>query len=192
MVSLFHKGKTMGLEIELKARVSNPDALTVELKKKAKYLGDYFKKDIYFTSEAQQPLSAFRLRNDGPCAIVTLKKKNIFEGIETNTEIEFEVSDEEAFFRFAEALGYTEQYRKEKRGQAWSLGAVKIEEGTVSHIGHFAELEIILDEDSSNQNIESARNNLKLVLEELGLSPSDIEEKAYSQLLIETPRSALS
>lgn len=177
----------MGLEIELKARVEFPDKLTANLNEKAQFLGPYHKKDVYFTSEKTFPFSAFRLRNEGKEVIITLKKKFIQNGIETNTEIEFTVNDEEAFFRYAEALDYRELYRKEKKGRAWLMGMVKVEEGTVSHLGHFAELEIILDESSLPHQIEEAKENLKLVLEELGLSPSAIEERAYSQLLQATP-----
>lgn len=181
----------MGLEIELKARVNYPEAIKEKLINKALFVGEYHKKDIYFTSEKVFPLSLFRLRNEGK-ALVTLKKKIINDGIETNTEIEFSVDDEQMFLRFAGALDFRELYRKEKIGQAWQLGAVKVEIGTVTLIGHFVELEIILDETASTEKIQQAKMNLKYVLSELGIPVSAIEEKSYSQLIQEAQDLALS
>lgn len=169
----------MAREVELKIRLDDPKSFLSRLENKARFEGTYHKSDTYFRGSE----GTFRLRESEGQAVVCRKEKTIRAGIEVNRENEFTVNDAQAFRFFAESLGYREWYRKEKQGQAWRWGDILIEVGTVSDLGWFAELELLLEEDSEGSGIEKARQTLLAALQALEVPPAEIETKTYSQLL---------
>ncbi len=169
----------MAREIELKIRLSDPEPFCLRLAAEAEALGPYVKDDTYFRGAS----GAFRLRRSGETQVVCLKQKTVSQGIETSREIEYSVDDPEAFKAFAAALGFQEWYRKQKTGRAWRWNGILIEEGTVSALGWFAELEILLGDEAGDQAIEEARQSLLNAVTALGAQISDIEPRPYAQLL---------
>jgi predicted adenylyl cyclase CyaB len=169
----------MAREIELKIRLSDPEPFRRRLEAEAEDLGPYVKDDTYFKGMA----GAFRLRRSGADHIVCLKQKTVAQGIETSREIEFSVEDPDSFQEFAAALGFQEWYRKQKNGRAWRWNDILVEEGTVSDLGWFAELEILLGDDAGEAAIEEARQALLSAVVGLGAGLSAIEPRPYAQLL---------
>jgi predicted adenylyl cyclase CyaB len=170
---------SMAREIELKIRLSNPEPFRRRLEAEAEPLGPYIKDDTYFRGTG----GAFRLRKAGDSHVACLKQKTMASGIETSREIEFGVDDPAAFAVFAEALGFREWYRKQKTGNAWRWNNILIEEGTVSGLGWFAELEILLGDDAGDVDVEAAKTSLLAAVERLGARTADIEPRTYAQLL---------
>ena len=162
----------MAKEIELKIRLEDPEDFQSRLNTKARLEGPYHKADTYFRG----PAGSFRVR-EGERPVVCRKEKTIQEGIEVNRETEFEVDDADAFRSFALSLGYQEWYRKEKHGQAWRWGDILIEVGTVSDLGWFAELELILEDQPDSGAVDRARQTLLAALEALQIPRNSIETK---------------
>jgi len=169
----------MAKEIELKFRVDDPDGFRLRLSTKASSLGPYHKDDTYFRGAD----GSFRLREANGEVVVCRKEKTIDGGIEVNRETEFRIDDPGAFRAFAKSLGYREWYRKVKDGEAWRWGDILIELGTVSDLGWFAELELILDEGQDARSIERARRTLLAAIDSLNVPRESMETRTYSQLL---------
>lgn len=169
----------MAREIELKIRLADPAPFRGKLAGEAQNLGPYVKDDTYFRG----PAGAFRLRRSGGAAVACLKQKTIAQGVETSREIEFAVDDAAAFEAFAAALGFREWYRKRKTGTAWRWRGILVEEGEVSGLGWFAELEVLLGEEAGDDAVEDARLSLLAALDSLGTPREAIEPRTYAQLL---------
>ena len=169
----------MAKEIELKIRLNDPKEVIETLRSHGQSEGEYSKCDTYFWG----PQGSFRLREIGVLALVCRKEKTIEQGIEINRETEFEVGDPTAFREFADSLGYRHWYQKEKKGESWRWGEVLVEVGTVSDLGWFAELELLLVDDADDQAVSNARQRLLSVVDGMGLPRSRIENRTYAQLL---------
>ena len=94
----------MAIEVELKAKVDDPDRIRNTLNQIAQHVRSYEKKDTYFTRQGLSG-SLFRIRHDAGVCTVTYKKKSREDGIEVNREYEFNVSDELEFIGFCDYLG---------------------------------------------------------------------------------------
>lgn len=175
-------------EIELKVPASDPAGLERRLDLLAPRGGSFFKEDVYYcpATDPNGP-TAFRIRLDGGVWVVTHKSKTINpQGIEESRETEFGVSDAKAFDRFACELGYVAAIRKTKKGRWWQLGPnFKAELSEVPPLGHWLELEILLDEAAAEPQIQGAKSRLHACLLELGLDPDRAEKRPYTQMLRE-------
>ncbi|MDR0583248.1 MAG: hypothetical protein LBG57_02720 [Treponema sp.] len=137
----------MAVEIELKVRLDDPEPVKQKLSSLGTYCRSYKKNDTYWAAGRGfgenaadgSPSSEVRVRReidteaDGrvlKSTLVTYKIKEIRAGIEINDEREFTVSGEgsgeaggDAFEGLLSRLGLRPFIRKEKQGQAWTLGA---------------------------------------------------------------------
>lgn len=170
----------MLLEVELKARVAQPEALKLSLARLGVFHEAFHKQDVYFRSVAGQ---SFRLRLENGQPIVTHKIKLIRDAMEVSQENEFFVSDPQAFQRMMEALGFSAYITKEKLGEAWEAAGIKVDFSLVTGLGHFVELELLLPLDSSEPDIQAAQARLLTLLRALGLSEADLEPTPYTVLL---------
>jgi adenylate cyclase, class 2 len=175
----------MGVEIELKVRVTDPEGLARQLDTIGSFQRRYRKEDRYFGHAADPVHTLFRLRRDDRRWICTLKKKQIIDRTEHNEETEFEVSDGDAFRRFAEALGLEVVVEKKKTGKLWIVDGINAELSTVNDIGDFLELEFMLPDDSSVEAVRNARESLFHLLQRLGISRSALESRSYTQIIHE-------
>jgi adenylate cyclase class 2 len=131
----------------------------------------------------------------GQC-LVTYKTKERREGIEINSEQEFEVSSGECFEELLERLGLEKRIYKHKQGWSWNCGGITAElmevEGTrtdssgkIKKLGWFIELEILVEGEANAATAAAARKRLLELLEKTGLGEESIESRYYSQLLSE-------
>ncbi len=178
------------IEVELKARVADPEACEARLATFAHRSGSFDKADEYWVlGGADAPMAAeergraFRIRESGGRAVVTRKRKERSGGIETNVETEFEVSDAAAFRELALGLGARPALRKRKRGSAWEAEGALIELCEVAGLGHFLEIEILLREGAPEGEIAEARAKLLALLVKAGLTQGDIEPRYYADML---------
>ena len=179
----------MNKEIELKARVENPEAVK-------KHLSDSYgvcelikKYDIYYQYPSGQ-LSRLRVEDGKNC--VTLKRKKTENGIEINDELEFFVDDGEAFLEFLRMTGAVEYIRKIKTGYRYAAvagdDAVTVELCEVSTLGWFIEIEKVIGgsgAEITEDDIEYAQKLILKVLHETGIPEQDIEKRYYSEMLLE-------
>jgi adenylate cyclase, class 2 len=173
-------------EIELKARVDDPEAVERRVASFASYQRAFDKSDEYWHGQSWRDArgtKGFRLRKDDGKAVVTFKRKTYLEGMEVNNETEFEVSDPDAFNALAERLDCERYYSKHKRGTAYGYDSCTIELVTVDGLGAFIEIECLIEgEDTALVNEAKAR--VRSILAKAGVPESRIEGRGYSELIL--------
>ncbi|WP_304224642.1 class IV adenylate cyclase [Gracilinema caldarium] len=185
----------MATEIELKAWVNDPKQVKDIIETFAEPLGSYVKEDSYWlpladiSSDPREQKrgslgSGVRIRQENGQVLVTLKRKEVQEGVEINDELEFSVSSASDFESFLQFLGFAPWIRKHKEGEAWRWQNITIELSLVQNLGWFAELEI-LAESPDPQTLEHARKSLLNCLEKIGIPETNIESRYYTELLLE-------
>ncbi|MGI9256974.1 MAG: class IV adenylate cyclase [Salinispira sp.] len=180
----------MNTEIEMKAWVDNPDLIQEKiLALPARKIREYNKTDIYFhLLENGRIKQELRLRSDADSAIVTLKEKMLDKSLEVNFEREFTVSDPEHFMYMLEGAGYLELIRKSKRGTSWQYRNYSIELSEIPGLGHFLELELLVEGQVPGDNIhqikEEAKEEFHKLFTQLGIGAEKIEHRRYTSMLI--------
>ncbi len=174
----------MAIEVELKAWVSDPDALRARLDRRYSFVREYVKEDVYFAGEesARDGRSDVRLRRDGDRSICTFKDKRIEKGVEFNEEHEFDVTDGDAFHELLRRLGCLERIRKTKIGRQYKAGDTIVELSELVGLGWFVEIERVLDDESESQ---AAELSVREVLSELDIPTTAIECRTYTEMLAE-------
>lgn len=174
------------LEIELKAWVRDPAGVERRVADFASRVRDFDKFDSYWHGpdwRFVRGTKGFRVRSDGDSTVVNFKKKRNEAGIEINQETEFTVSDRAAFVSLVQRIGCEPFYEKRKRGSAWSYDGFLIELLQVEGLGHFIEIEFMLERDDPAA-IALAQGELKRILRMAGVQESEIEARGYSDLLL--------
>ena len=177
----------MNKEIELKARVGEPEQLKMKLHEYYGESADFFKRDVYYRYPSGQLV---RLRDEGCGPLVTLKRKTVSRGIEVNDELEFGVSDGEKFLSYCILTGAEEYLRKTKRGCRFSGGdRISIELCEVEPLGWFIEIEKVVEASGEgsipDSEILSAKNDILDILKKLGIGESALEPRFYSAMLLD-------
>ncbi len=175
----------MGVEIELKVRVTDPADVTERLHEIGSFQRHYTKEDRYFGRPADPTHTMFRLRRDNRRWLCTLKDKQIVDHMEHNVETEFEVSDGDAFQRFVEFLDMEVVVEKRKTGSLWIVDGINAELSVVNDIGTFLELELLLPEGSDSETISAARDRLFSLLDRLEIPRTALESRPYTQIIHE-------
>ncbi len=177
----------MPFEVELKARLRQPEATETKAGRLGPLVEEIFKEDVYFRRQGETsfaPDERYRLRREVEAGhtttVVTFKEPRSVDGLEVNEEVEFTVDEAHAFFRFADRFGFEPFVVKRKRSRAYKIGRAKVEINQVDHLGHFAEIEIITDDEA---DIPQARLEVSQVLLRLGLTEADLEPRRYIDLI---------
>jgi adenylate cyclase, class 2 len=177
-------------EVEMKAWIDDPEALRRHLQNSCREIRSFYKADTYFVAPVRPagspglPPQEFRIRNDDGKLICTFKEKEIVDGMETNREVEFTVSDEAAFSELAERIGCRVFVRKEKRGTQYSCGGLSVELSEVAGLGTFLEVEKVVEDDDS-EAIARAQSGIRAFFTDLGITREKIEPRPYNDILLE-------
>ncbi|MDR1047973.1 MAG: class IV adenylate cyclase [Treponema sp.] len=190
----------MSTEIELKAHVYDSESLKKILFSSGIFERAYKKEDSYWISPRENLLNRLRIRKDREIEdgslknerlIVTYKAKRLEAGMEINDEREFSIDNAEAFEELLRRLGFTPDIKKRKEGWAFSFPGtaageipVTAELSEVEKLGWFIELEIV-EESENREIIEADRKRLLSLLKSLGIGEEQIEERYYSDMLME-------
>lgn len=173
----------MATEVELKAHLENAAETEARVRSFAAPAGSFDRSDLYFrTASSTTEYADFRLRTDGPDALVTFKRKTVADGLETNDEREFSVSDPAAFLALAERIGCRVSARKHKHGRTYRFDALTIEIAEVDGLGHFIEIEKLLEAPDA-EALERAGREIRSVLCRAGVGEDRIEPENYIDLL---------
>ncbi len=173
----------MTFEVELKARLHHPAAVEAKAAQLGALKKETFKEDVYFRRAgvtAPVPKDRFRLRREAGQAVVTFKEKVVADGAEVNRETEFSVDNEFAFFQFAHRFGFEPFVVKRKKSRVYQVGRVAVELNEVEHLGHFIEIEILVEQEAETP---FARTEIARMFTRLGLQPEDLEPRFYVQML---------
>ena len=179
----------MTAEIELKAHITDSEALKLLLKRKAEYLSEFVKQDTYwFFHENRRGLRIRKEKLKFPdgsekaLSFATYKEKTVQDGIEINNEREFEVQPAEEFEEFLSRLGFKVSYTKQKRGWAFTYEGINAELLEVEGLGWFIELEILAGVNDASA-IAEGKKRLLGFLDSLGIKREAVESRFYSELL---------
>ncbi|MCE5256455.1 MAG: class IV adenylate cyclase [Spirochaetaceae bacterium] len=176
------------LEIELKARVSDPETVKARLSSFMRFAGSFEKEDEYWmvpvvVSSVPTTGFRFRIRIEPDQTTITFKEKSYTNDIEVNNEVEFGVGNLAGFRRFIEKMSAQQLYTKQKAGTKWqNEDGIQAELVCVKGLGYFLEVELLFDE-FSDPSIQETKARLMKIVEQCGLSSGDVEPKPYSQLL---------
>jgi adenylate cyclase class 2 len=189
----------MSIEIELKAWVADPEALSNTLNagsSPARFSRAFEKEDTYWypvpgITASSFPFSGIRIRRETTTdvhgtliqqVLITYKTKELREGIEVNDEREFSVSDGSIFEDLLMRLGFEPGIGKHKQGQAWDYEGITVELAQISSLGWFVELEL-LEDNTHAETVAAARTRLLDLLHRLGIGTDQIEPRYYTELL---------
>jgi predicted adenylyl cyclase CyaB len=173
----------MTFEVELKARLHNPAAVEAKAAELGRLKKETFKEDVYFRRKgdtAVVPKDRYRLRREAGQAVVTFKEKINAGGTEVNHETEFTVDNAFAFFQFAHRFGFEPFVVKRKKSRVYQIGRASVELNEVEHLGHFVEIEILVEKESETP---FARTEIARTFTQLGLDTPDLETRYYVQML---------
>lgn len=182
------------LEIETKYALSEIDFQRVSIAFAKRLAANLFKKDSYYTRYSSkkkaiakgEPL--IRIREENGTAYLTLKRKDMKNGFESNEEFETKVDDIKVVESLLFASGYHEYFYKEK--DAWSLfKEVSLDEDkkVLVHMelekvnGQYLYLELeVTDDDISEEDAASA---IKTVASEFNLTDNMKDNRTWPEIL---------
>lgn len=171
-------------EIEAKVWVKNEKVwkkIAEKIKSLALFKKEVLKEDLYFGFTVEKKAS-FRLRTiDGQKHEVTIKDKQILQGIEQSKEDSFIVDDKNAFLEFTKKIGLSILLNKTKHSQIFHQDEIIIELNTVKGLGNFVEIEILCE---SKKDTQKAKEKIVNLFTTLGFSEKDFEERPYMELLV--------
>ncbi|MDR3192922.1 MAG: class IV adenylate cyclase [Treponema sp.] len=205
----------MGLEIELKAWVEDPEALKKSLDTWGEHEKAYEKSDTYwlpagkpalgpgneapsgeFPPRGKIPPSGIRVRReqsagrDGKSSertLITYKIRELAGEVEVNEEREFEVKDESAFEDLLVLLNLEPRIRKKKKGWAWNCGGSPPVLAELSHVENLGWfIELeIISGKADGEIVKGERERLLALLDKLGIPRDRIETRPYTLMLKE-------
>lgn len=174
----------MAFEVELKARLNQPEEAEIKAAQLGIFKGETLKEDVYFRrrGDTATPLPAdrYRLRREAGRAVVTFKQLIEAGGVEVNEEIEFGVDDAHAFFQFADRFGFEPFVVKRKKTRLYQVERASVELNEVEHLGHFVEIEILCHDEAL---VPVARTEIARLYNHLGLTTADLEPRRYIELI---------
>lgn len=172
-------------EIEMKASIEEPDVIRRRLQSRSEFGGQFYKSDLYFSSASGVTFRLRREESSGRSEAlyrVTVKEKQLAEGCEVNREVEFDVSNTEAFRQFALMTGAVELIRKVKRGELFLLDGVNLELCEIEGLGWFLEMEMLTESEESSVH-DQCRLKLQQLLSLFAIDADQVVTEYYIDLL---------
>jgi predicted adenylyl cyclase CyaB len=172
----------MQTEIEIKARLTDPEAVEEKVKTMGEFVRDYTKRDTYFRCpKAGGGETDVRIRVDGDKKKCTFKDRKTVGGVEKNREHEFAVSDARSMAALLLRLGGKEILRKVKEGREYKVGELSVQFNRIEELGTFIEVEQLLS-DPAPREYQEAEDRIAAFLRELGIGPESYEDRTYMEL----------
>jgi adenylate cyclase class 2 len=185
------------IEIELKAWLDDYERTRAAVEAAGAALeGEVVKRDLYYAPESKRAADVdmakdpvFRLRSESapggaPEAwVVSAKRREMDDGVESNEEIEFRVEDPAAFREFAQRIGFRPFIVKRKATRKYRSGRAAVELHRVDPLGDFIEIEVLLEDDASKAERAEADREVRGLLARFGVPESKVEPRLYVDLL---------
>lgn len=179
----------MSIELEIKARVKDISSMHMKLKSIAKFICEEKCTDTYFVHKSiNDPSSNQRIRlrkNNTKYTVcykeeIATKVESTKDGIEFNVcnEVEFDISNVEAFRKFANRLCLKEIWSRKKIRSIYHLDNIQIELNSIEQIGDFIEIEVICNFES----IRKARSDIIETMRKLDINVDQIEKRWYTSM----------
>ncbi|MCK9581401.1 MAG: class IV adenylate cyclase [Methanoregula sp.] len=143
------------LEVELKVKIPALDPVRKQLiEKNALSLGKVHEHDIYYNAPHRDfgvTDEAVRVRYTDDHAVVTYKGPKIRKfGLKAREELNFAVECGQTFETMLDRLGFTRTLEVNKWRENYKLGPATICLDIVDELGTFAEIEVIVENESDN------------------------------------------
>jgi len=143
------------LEVELKVKIPSLDPVREQLvKRNARSCEKVHEHDVYYNAPHRDfsiTDEAVRVRYTGDHAVVTYKGPKIKQfGLKAREELNFAVESGETFETMLDRLGFTKTLEVDKWRETYTLGTVSISLDTVDGLGTFAEIEVMVKDESDN------------------------------------------
>jgi adenylate cyclase class 2 len=171
------------LEVELKVRIPSLDPVRERIvAKNAELRGRMHEHDIYYNAphrDFAQTDEAVRVRYTDGKAVVTYKGPKLRKfGLKAREELNFAVESGETFETMLARLGFTKTTEVNKWRENYRLGDASIALDTVDELGTFAEIEIIVKDESDNPT-----GIIEKIAQEIGADGQPILE-SYLELVL--------
>jgi len=176
------------IEVELKFPIDNPKEIVKKLTGLAGSPKEEYQKDIYFNSTKnnfleKKPIKEW-LRIRESKENITLNHKRWHDNKEDKSvscdEHEVKVSDAKVCNDILKGLGFKELIIVEKKRKAWEYKGTKIALDNVNNLGDFIEIE-----SKDSKDIETIKNHLYSLIDELSVSVGKQDFKGYPYRVLE-------
>ena len=143
------------LEVELKVKIPSLDPAREQLvRRNAQSCGKVHEHDVYYNAPHRDfsiTDEAVRVRYTGDHAVVTYKGPKIKKfGLKAREELNFAVESGKIFETMLDRLGFTKTLEVNKWRETFWLGTASVSLDTVDGLGTFAEIEVIVENESDN------------------------------------------
>jgi len=143
------------LEVELKVKIPSLDPAREQLvRKNAQSCGKVHEHDVYYNAPHRDfsiTDEAVRVRYTGDHAVVTYKGPKIKKfGLKAREELNFAVESGKIFETMLDRLSFTKTLEVNKWRETFRLGTASVSLDTVDGLGTFAEIEVIVENESDN------------------------------------------
>ncbi|MGL4524947.1 MAG: class IV adenylate cyclase [Spirochaetia bacterium] len=169
----------MAIEVEIKARLHDPQPIREQLTQKLGQPTILSRSDQYYRRE-KDATDLLRIRSENGQHTMTCKQKLTIEGVEQNKEYEFCVDRMADFLSFLEIIEFYPSYRKEKYVEIFQGPGITYEIAGIPALGWFIEIEAIVHQE---EEIAAAREQVVTALLELEIAPEDVEPRSYKEML---------
>jgi len=171
------------LEVELKVKIPSLDPVREQLvRRNAPSCGKVHEHDIYYNAPHRDfgiTDEAVRVRYTDDHAVVTYKGPKIKKfGLKAREELNFAVESGETFETMLDRLGFTKTLEVNKWRETYTLGTASVSLDTVDGLGTFAEIEVIVKNESDNPTAQ-----IEKIAKEIGVEGEPILA-SYLELLL--------
>jgi len=179
------------LEVELKVQIPSLDPVREQLaQRNARPLGKVHEHDVYYNAPHRDfriTDEAVRVRYTGDHAVVTYKGPKIKKfGLKAREELNFAVESGESFETMLDRLGFTKTLEVDKWRETYTLGTASVSLDTVDGLGTFAEIEVMVQDESDYPAEQIGR-----IAREIGVDGEPILA-SYLELLLAKKAAGLS
>lgn len=173
------------IEVEVKAKISNPHNLIYRLKALCIFLKEVTQEDIYFNApdrDFRLTDEALRIRVSSEESALTYKGPKIGNLIDkTREEISVHINDLKKTRIILEKLGFHEVDKVSKKRILFQFNDLSISVDFVKNLGEFIEIESLVN---TQNEIEKKRKEILNFLNELDIPLEDCEKRSYLELLL--------
>ena len=171
------------LEVELKVKIPSLDPAREQLvRRNAQSCGKVHEHDVYYNAPHRDfsiTDEAVRVRYTGDHAVVTYKGPKIKKfGLKAREELNFAVESGKIFETMLDRLGFTKTLEVNKWRETFRLGTASVSLDTVDGLGTFAEIEVIVKNESDNPTAQ-----IEKIAKEIGVEGEPILA-SYLELLL--------
>ncbi|QQR84123.1 class IV adenylate cyclase [Candidatus Peregrinibacteria bacterium] len=167
------------IEVEAKVALNSSKAKAIRTTLIQKYgkPTQSIKRDFYLSANQSYFL---RIRETDKTRTLDLKGRAMTKGMETNDEMSWKVTSAKKALNWLKTIGIEPTISKMKKTEKFQVGAFTIELNYIHPLGHFLEIEQLVE---SKKHLFQAKKAIKNAFESLGFKPSEFEKKPYYDLM---------